>query len=207
MREHPIYRVIAIAVALCLPAAAQAPAPAPRLNLVVVQGEGVINNIKLRTSRQTIVRVEDENHRPVAGATVTFLLPDQGAGATFPNGAKTFSMTTKADGRATVRLHPNSVQGNFQIHVNAAFQGQTAAATIVQTNAIAAGVAGGAGAATAGTILGVSKAVFIAVVVGAAAVAGGAVAATHSGGGDSGNRPSTATVGLGGGPVTIGPPR
>lgn len=47
------------------------------LNLVIVEGEGAINNIRQRTARDPIVRVEDENHKPVAGAAVVFLLPSR----------------------------------------------------------------------------------------------------------------------------------
>ena len=62
-------------------AAPQAPAPAPaKLNIVIVEGEGAINNIRQRTAREPIVQVEDENHRPVAGAAVLFLLPENGPG-------------------------------------------------------------------------------------------------------------------------------
>jgi hypothetical protein len=70
------FRIISTLVAVVCLAAAQE--PAHRLNLVIVEGEGAINNIKLRTSRETIVQVEDENHKPVAGAVVAFLLPDRG---------------------------------------------------------------------------------------------------------------------------------
>ncbi len=68
-------------------AAPQAPAPA-KLNIVIVEGEGAINNIRQRTAREPIVQVEDENHRPVAGAAVLFLLPENGPGGTFANGAR-----------------------------------------------------------------------------------------------------------------------
>ena len=40
-----------------------------------------------RTARETIVQVENENRKPVAGAVVVFRLPSQGAGGTFANGA------------------------------------------------------------------------------------------------------------------------
>ncbi len=57
------------------------------LNIVIIEGEGAINNIKQRTAREPVVQVEDENHKPVAGAAVIFALSDQGAGGTFAGGA------------------------------------------------------------------------------------------------------------------------
>src|SRR3979409_61337 len=77
--------------------------PAPRLNIIVVEGEGAINNVKQRTSRETIVQVEDENHKPVAGAAVAFALPSQGAGGTFAGVGQNFSTITDAQGRAVAR--------------------------------------------------------------------------------------------------------
>ena len=50
---------------LCFTVAAQ-DSPAPRLEIVIVQDDGAINNIKQRTARETIVEVRDENHKPVA---------------------------------------------------------------------------------------------------------------------------------------------
>src|SRR5689334_10476333 len=97
-------RVISIVLAalLALPAAPPltAQAPAPKLNIVVVEGEGAINNIRQRTAREPIVQVEDENHRPVAGAAVVFTLPSNGAGGAFANGAHTLTTVTDAQGRA-----------------------------------------------------------------------------------------------------------
>ena len=54
----------------------QLQAAAPRLSLLVLEGEGAINNIKQRTAREPIVEVQDENHRPVAGAFTRTRLPD-----------------------------------------------------------------------------------------------------------------------------------
>ena len=160
-------------------------AQAPMLNIVVVEGEGAINNIRQRTAREPIVEVQDENHRPVAGAVVVFTLPTQGAGGEFSGGAHTLTVITDDQGRAVAHgFHPNGVKGQFQIHVNASLNGRTGSVNISQGNA-----SGGGGAAAAhGGVSG--KLIAVLVVVAAAAAAGGAWAATHSGGGSS----STATT-------------
>ncbi len=93
-----------------------------QLNLVIVEGEGAINNIRQRTAREPIVQVEDENHKPIAGAAVVFLLPDQGASGVFANGARTLTVTTDAQGRAVAHgFHPNGVSGNPQMRVTASY--------------------------------------------------------------------------------------
>jgi hypothetical protein len=80
---------------LALPLAAWLAMPVPpasgqqALNIIVVEGEGAINNVRQRTAREPIVQVEDENHRPVAGAVVVFTLPSQCAGGAFAGGAQT----------------------------------------------------------------------------------------------------------------------
>ncbi|HZZ39868.1 MAG TPA: hypothetical protein VFE06_12110 [Acidobacteriaceae bacterium] len=96
-----------------------------------------MNNIRQRTAREPIVQVEDENHKPVAGAVVIFLLPNDGAGGTFAGGARTLTVTTDAKGQAVARgFHPNQMSGRFQIRVQASYQGRTAQATINQTNQV-----------------------------------------------------------------------
>ena len=110
-------------------------AQAPRLSIVIVEGEGAINNIKQRTSRETIVEVQDENHRPVAGAAVVFLLPNDGPGGAFAGGSKTATLVTDSAGRSTMpNFQPNQVNGNFQIRVNASTgRPYAASATISQS--------------------------------------------------------------------------
>ena len=177
--------------------------PEPELNLIVIEGEGATNNIRLRTAREPIVQVEDENHKPIAGATVVFTLPAQGAGGSFANGAQTLMMRTDKAGRAIARgFHSNKIQGQFQIHVNASFQGQTASLAFTQTNAVIAGAAGAAA--------GISAKLLIILAVAGAATAGGVVAATHSGGSSNSSTTQpptvpTGTVGAGSGTV-FGPP-
>jgi hypothetical protein len=163
------------------------------LNLIVVEGEGAINNIRQRTARETIVQVEDENHKPVAGAVVVFTLPSEGAGGTFAGGAQMLTVTTNAQGRAVAQgLRVNRVAGRWQMRVNASSGGRTGTVTVTQTNAVAAA----AGAGAAGAAAGISaKVIVIVVAVAGAAAAGGVVAATRGGGGGN-----TASIGV---PTTI----
>ncbi len=177
------------------PACAQTAAALHQLNIVIVESEGAINNIRQRTARESIVQVEDENHKPVAGAAVTFLLPDSGPGGAF-NGAKTVTMMTDSQGRAVARgFRPNNVQGKFQIRVTASFQNLTASAVINQANFLPAAAAAGG--------LGAGKIIAILAIAGAAA-AGGAVAATRGGGGTTAPRTSPTVISAGSG--TVGAP-
>jgi hypothetical protein len=144
----------------------------PKLRIQILEGEGAINNIRQRTAREPIVQVEDENHRPVAGAMILFTLPDRGASGVFADGSKTLIAYTDAQGRAVAKgLKPNSTEGQFQIQVNASFQGSTAQAVINQANRLT-------GAAVAGGISG--KLIAILAIAGGAAAAG-VVAATRNG--------------------------
>ncbi|HEY1340647.1 MAG TPA: hypothetical protein VGF59_24215 [Bryobacteraceae bacterium] len=195
-----------LAALLALPAApplsAQAQTPAPKLSIVVIEGEGAINNIRQRTARDPIVQVEDENHRPVAGAAVVFTLPSNGAGGAFANGAHTLTTVTDAQGRAVARgFRPNNIQGRYEIRVNASSGGQTASTVITQTNALIAG-AGAAGAAAGGIS---AKLIAIIAIAGAAAAGGGIYAATHNSGGTTLTAPPATTISAGTG--TVGPPR
>ena len=194
-------RGVSLALAFCLWANAQNQV-APMLNLVVIEGEGAINNIRQRTAREPIVQVQDENHRPVAGAIVTFTLPSRGASGVFGNGSQTLTVTTDQQGQAVARgLRPNGIKGQVQIRVNANYNGRTANTTITQTNAILTA----AGAVAAGGVSG--KLIAVLVVIGAAAAGGAAYAVTHNGGGNNtpGGTTTATTVSAGAG--SVGPPR
>jgi hypothetical protein len=175
--------------------AAQAPAPA-KLNILIVEGDGAINNVRQRTAREAIVQVEDENHRPVAGAAVLFLLPGSGPSGTFAGGGRSLMATTDSKGQAVARgLRVNNVSGKFQISVEASYQGVTATTTITQANAVitAAAVGGVSGKLIA----------ILAAVGGAAAV--GAVVATRGSGTSATAPPATVTT-LTPGTPTVGRP-
>lgn len=170
-----IASVLAIALTLSTapPVAAASPQAtgAPKLRIEILEGEGAINNIRQRTARDPVVKVVDENDRPVAGAVVTFTLPLRGAGGTFANGARSVTMLTNPQGVATATgVTPNSVAGEFAINVSASHQGQTASTTIAQTNAAAAGASS---AATIGIIAAVAAGAAVAVAVGLSGGGGG----------------------------------
>ncbi len=186
---------------LALPGLPAQEAPKGKLHIEIIEGEGATNNIRQRLAREPIVEVQDENRKPLAGATVVFLLPESGASGVFPNGARMLTVTTDANGRAVATgLRPNSVPGKFQIRVSANSQGMTGSAVITQTNVLigAAVAAGGISAKVIGILIGVG-----------AAAAGGALIATRSGGGESPQippQPPRPTVSISAGAPNVGPP-
>jgi hypothetical protein len=169
--------------------------PQPKLEIVIVEGEGAINNVKERVNREPIIQVQDENHKPVAGAAVVFFLPNQGPGGTFSDGTRSLTVTTDAQGRAVARgIQYNRASGQMQIRVTATSSGQTATATITQTN-VAGGGAGAGGLSTTAKIL-----IIVGVAAGAAA---GAVLATRGGSSSGGTGIPTA---INAGTPTVGAP-
>jgi hypothetical protein len=172
------------------------PAPQAKLNIVIVEGEGAINNVKDRVNREPIVQVEDENHKPIAGAAVIFSLPNQGATGVFANGSRTLTLTSDAQGRAAaLGIKRNNVSGQMQVRVTASFAGQTASAVITQTN-VAATTSAGLG--TAGKVL---------LIVGlAGAAAAGAIYATRSGSSSSPAAPPP-SITITAGAATVGAPK
>jgi len=114
---------------------AQTASPAPKLVISILEGEGALNDIRQRTAREPIVQVEDENHKPIAGAAVVFLLPGTGPSGTFADGTQMFSTVTDAMGKAYAQgLRPNSTPGSYDIQVKVNYQGSTAQTTIHQRN-------------------------------------------------------------------------
>ncbi len=119
-------------------AVAGSPGTPHQLHVVILDGEGALNNIKERTAREPIVQIQDENHKPVSEAAVVFLIQGNGgssAGGAFANGLTSFTTTTGADGVAKAPgLAPNSSTGTFTIVVTATIAGITASSIIHQTN-------------------------------------------------------------------------
>ena len=169
------------------------------LRVVVVEGEGAINNLKDRVNREPIVQVEDENRKPIAGAAVVFTLPNQGPGGVFANGTRTLTVTTNAQGRATaVGIKRNDLSGQMQIRVTASFAGQTATAIITQTNV--------APAAVAGTGLGTTAKILLILGI-AGGAAAGAVVATRGGSSSPTTPPAPPAITITPGTPSVGTPQ
>jgi hypothetical protein len=178
-----------------LPAQTEPPAS---LRIVVLEGDGAINNVRVRPPREPRVRVEDRNGDPLAGVPVTFVAPGFGsAGGTFGDSGSNVTVITGKDGEAAAAgFRPNSLVGQFEIRVSASHGGNTARAAITQTNAAPVQEARS------------KKFIILGLVVGA--VAGGALAATSLGGGSeppSTGRPPGASLGISPGSPTFGPPQ
>ena len=116
-------------------------AQANTLRIVVIEGEDAVNIVQQKTAVAPVVEVRDRNNQPVAGAIVRFAI-QQGRG-TFA-GARTLSVTTNAAGRAVAAGLTPTGSGALQIGASATFQGQTAVATIAQTNVMTAAQAAAA---------------------------------------------------------------
>ena len=171
----------------------------PGINIRVVEGDGAINSIRLHRAHDLVVQVLDPTGQPVAGATVTFLLPATGPSGTFGDSGLSITMQTDAKGMAVGRgLRPNRVAGQFRIRATTSWHGQTASAGLMQTNAEPV--------AKSHT----SRTIAILAIVGAAV--GGAVVATHGGksstttdtGGSTGSIVPATTITPG--PPSFGPP-
>jgi hypothetical protein len=169
---------ILICQLIAVPVHAQEPPP-NGLNIVVVEGEGVANVAREHAVHEPIVRVEDNDHRPIAGASVVFTLPTDNTTGIFANGSKTLIVTTGADGLAVGKgMRINLVTGKLMVHVTASFRGLSADTRINQTNEGVAGAKSSPGGGGHGKLI-----VILAVV--AAAAGGGAYYATHRGGSTS----------------------
>jgi hypothetical protein len=196
--HHSIFLIVLVLLNLLGTPAWSQQGPAS-LQIVIVEGEGALNNIKQRVTRDPIVQVEDENHKPIAGAAVVFTLPNQGPGGTFENGTNTLTTTTNNQGQAVARgIRFNNQVGSMQMRIAASFGGLTATAVMTQTNLL--GTSGGGGGGGSGVkwliILGV-----------AGAVAAGVIVATHGGGSSPSAPPPTPTVTITPGTPTVGAPQ
>jgi len=180
--------LVSSALALLLTVLLAQPTQPASLRIVVLEGEDAVNVVQQGSAVAPLIEVRDRNGLPVPGVAVTFSIQG-GSVATFPGAVSTVTAVTNAAGQAAAAAVNPVAAGSFSIQVQAAFQGQTALATIAQSNVLtmaeAAAAAGGSTATSATTATaggagsgGVSSATLG--IVGAA-VAGGAVAATQLG--------------------------
>lgn len=154
--------------ALCLLWAAPALAQVAILQIRVIEGEGAVHQPGSRSARPITVEITEETGKPVAGAAVSFHLPEDGPGGTFVNGLRTEVVITDAHGYASLHgLLANRIPGRFQIRILASKEQARAGTVSFQYVAEPRGGVATVSAAPAG------RRKWIAV---AAAVAGGALA-------------------------------
>jgi hypothetical protein len=172
--------------------------PQSKLRVVIVEGNEAVNDIGAGTVAEPVVRVEDMNGQPLAGAMVVFTLPETGPGGVFADGSRSLIVHTDLKGLAVARgLQPNKTEGPFEIRVDASFQGLTASASISQTNVVPIVVAASKPPS--------SKRGLLFAIIGGVAAAAGVLAASAGGGNGGGTAPPPATTVSAGSP-TVGPP-
>jgi len=176
----PIRNLISLSLALVLATPlhtlrGQSPqTPPTALNIVVIEGEGVIHNVQQRDRRDPAVRVEDQNGAPIKEAAVVFTLPTEGASGEFGNGSKTLTLVTGADGLAKAQgLQVSRVNGKLPIHVSASYRGLSARTII---NQFIEGAPPGATGRKGGS----HKMIVILAIIGAGAAGGGYYAYSSS---------------------------
>jgi hypothetical protein len=182
---------------LTLALAALANSQVVLLRIQVVEGEGVVHPAGARSAHPIVVSVTDEANRPVAGAAVSFHLPEDGPGGTFASGLRTNVEITDARGRCVVRgFQANRVPGRFQIRIIATKEQARAGTVSFQ---YVGELQGRSGAKTTGSKSN-RKWIAIAAVAGGGAAAG--ILASHKGSQTPTASPATPPVPV----LTIGVP-
>jgi hypothetical protein len=142
-----------------------------------------------RATRGITVQVSDEAGNPVAGASVSFGLPETGPTGVFADGSRSELVATKADGRASVwGMRWNRQAGSFNLRITVG-KGVARAGTVVAMR-LADGPAASAGGAN--QISSSHKWLWIGLA--AAGAAGVGIAVALRGGGASGSCSSTVVL-------------
>jgi len=200
-----LLRLAALVLALSGPATAQIAI----LQIHVTEGEGAVHPPGSRISRPLVVEVTDETGKPVAGAAVSFHLPDDGPTGVFLNGLRTEVSTTDAAGRAVLHgMVLNRAAGRFQIRIVASKE--QARAGVISFQYIAEPNSGEAAASPARSPMapqtGVSRGGRGRWLIVAAAVGGGAAAGILGATRKSASPTAPPVVNAPASTLTIGPP-
>jgi hypothetical protein len=208
MQTHFRHLVKPLAVGLCLLVAlpfeglAQQDGPIPtQLNIVIVEGEGATSQTHERVSPEPLIRVEDENHKPISGASIVFILPTEGATGEFANGSKTLTIMTDDRGQAAGKgLRVNQYPGKIPIHVTASYKGLSARTIFTMESVLPPG----AKAPPPPKIGGSRKLIVILVIVGAVAAGGAVYLLEHKSSSNSSTSNGPTPIGITPGTGTIG---
>jgi hypothetical protein len=166
------------------------------LLITIVEGEGALNDIRTRTAREPIVQVDDENHKPVAGALVLFSLDKSGSSFANFGGMPSLSVHTDQAGRAVANgFQITQQKGTYKINVHASV-GELVADAVINESNVGVIASGSSAPATVGAVSHKKLIWTISGVVIAGAIAGIVVATQQ------GSSPTTVSTG----PGTVGPP-
>jgi hypothetical protein len=179
------------------PVKPMAPLPVIKnLKMLVLAGNGEMNDLERKVMAPLVVQVLDQNDRPVEGADVIFRFPLNGPGATFTGGQTSQTVRSNGTGEAAaLNWMANGQVGTFEIHVNATY-GNEIGETIVKMQNVSRIVEGEGNKRAKRNHWYSPTWVKLALVGGAAAAVVGIVLATRGGGHSS----SSSTV-----PITVTP--
>src|ERR1035438_7158071 len=118
------------------PAKPMAPLPVIKnLKLLVLAGNGEMNDLERRVMASLVVQVLDQNDRPVEGAEVIFRFPLNGPGAAFTGGKTSQTVRTTGTGEAAaVNWMANGEVGAFEVHVTATYGNEVGETTVKMSN-------------------------------------------------------------------------
>jgi len=188
-----------LAGALVLAFSCLAIAQVATLEIKILEGDGATYLPGAKSTQALTVQITDETGNPVAGAAVSFRLPDEGPGGLFASGLRTEIEISDANGRAAVRrIHPNTTPGEFLIRVTAGKE-QAHAGTLVRQS-----IAGVTAAATSAerphSVKAKSGRKWVVMAVLVAGIAGGVGAGVAARPSSTAGHPAPPP------PTTIGPP-
>jgi len=104
------------------------------LNLLVLEGQNGVHDVRTPATALLVIEVRDENYRPLEGVKVVFQLPRQGPSGSFEGGVQDKQVVTNVQGQASAAFTPNTQAGRFTVHATAAFGARTGAISIMQRN-------------------------------------------------------------------------
>ncbi len=137
---HLFFQVLAVSLSVLLVAPSFAQGVGSAIQIRVLAGDGGINNINSNVTVEPVIEVADSAGQPVAKATVTLRAPASGPSVTFFGASRVATMTTDDQGRVRVSgMLPNTIEGSFQIEIQAEYNNMSASAAITQSNAVAPG--------------------------------------------------------------------
>jgi len=121
------------------------------LKIIVLAGNGEVNDLEHKVNAPLVVQVLDQNDKPVQGAEVVFQFPSSGPGASFADGKLTQSTHANGTGEAAA-MHwtANGQAGSFEVHVTATYGNEMGDATVRMSNV--ASVVPGANISVAQTV-------------------------------------------------------